>query len=119
MKLSNKTLNSLKEKLDDNERIGFIVQQSKSLKVIETNNISPEPNDNFIFDPDDLKSYVFSDKHKTVATWHTHPNSDANLCANDYVGLLNYPELKPIIVSKDEIRIYEVIDGAIFQQTAH
>jgi len=117
MKLTSKTIASLKDKLDENERIGFITLNGRILEVVETLNISPQPNDNFMFNPDDLQTYVFSGEHKTKATWHTHPTDNANLSANDYVGFLNYPELKHIIVAKDEIRIYEVKDGAIFQTT--
>lgn len=117
MKLTSTAIKNLKLKLDDNERIGFITSKGNTLKVVETLNISPEPNDNFIFDPQDLQTYVFSGEHKAVATWHTHPTGGANLSVNDYVGFLNYPQLKHIIVAQDEIRIYEVEDGAIFQVT--
>ena len=118
MKLPKKLQKELSEKVDINERIGFIIRKGKSLSVVETTNISPEPNDNFIFNPKDLQDYVFSDTYDTIATWHTHPNSDANLSANDYVGFKNYPELKHIIVAEDEIRIYEVVDGTIIQYSA-
>ena len=93
------------------ERVGVILSDTK---LVELENIAPNPQTQFLISAEDTLEYLLSGKAK--GTFHTHPNASANLSVDDYTAFLNYPDIQHIIVGKDGIKIYEVADGAVIQQ---
>lgn len=106
MKLS-RTEQSLLKKYDEQaERVGFVL---KSGKIVEVENICDKPEEGFDVSGEDIARYAFDAR----ATWHTHPNKDYNLSANDYNTFLMWPELDHYIVGNNGVRKYVVEDGEV------
>lgn len=92
----------------DVERCGFILRNNT---VVETKNVSGNPNESFMIDAKDILAHV----DDAFATWHTHPTTDSRLSGTDYLTFLNWPHLTHYIVGTDGVRAYQVKDGAIFE----
>lgn len=90
------------------ERVGFILRDET---IVEVDNIAPNPENGFSVRADDIIRY----EDEAIATWHTHPNSLANLSAEDYVGFRNYPLLRHYIVGKDGIRCFVVVNDTVVE----
>jgi len=106
MQLS-KILKELSEKYDSEvERVGFVL---KTGEIIEVENVCAEPAEGFDVKGEDILKYA----PQAYATWHTHPNADNNLSANDYETFLNWPDLVHFIVGTDGVRQYYVEEGEV------
>lgn len=90
------------------ERVGFILAGDD---LIEVPNISPSPQNSFMVRGEDILKYAIDGP--AVATWHTHPQKDANLTVQDHEMFMNYPTLKHYIVGTDGVRSYSVAKGKI------
>lgn len=101
---------SISERLQDlysgpNERVGFIVND----EIVEVDNISQDPQNSFLVGAEDVLRY----EEIATATWHTHPNEDANLSVGDYETFQNFPDMTHFIVGRDGVRVYEIVDGRL------
>ena len=86
------------------ERVGFILSDGS---IVECTNVSPEPESSFIVSAEEIVAYC----DRAVATWHTHPDADYNLSANDYEMFMSWPDLDHYIVGNNGVRKYVVEDG--------
>jgi len=87
------------------ERCGYI---TKNLEVVELNNESLNPDNHF--------QMVLPENTNNIShLWHTHPKGSANLSIDDYKAFVKLPQYKHLIISKDEIREYYVINGVVYQ----
>ena len=84
------------------ERVGFIIPQNE---IIEVKNTSEKPYDGFIVAAEDIIHYT--EERGAIATWHTHPNQDANLSGEDNKIFLNWPDLIHFIIGNDGVRAYK------------
>jgi proteasome lid subunit RPN8/RPN11 len=75
------------------------------LVIIPCQNHASDPYDHFKFSEDDLKG---------VATWHTHPQSNANLSIADYWFFVQWSMQIHFIVAQDEVRCYAVHEGKVY-----
>ena len=89
------------------ERVGFVV----SGKVVEVENKHPLPKDFFEISFEDQEAYLA----KASAIWHTQPGRTSQLSYEDYLGFLNFPEHKHIVIGMDGLRIYKVEDGQVIK----
>lgn len=90
----------------DHERVGFVL---KSGKIVECQNIAEDPANAFKVSAEEIMLHA----DKAIATWHTHPNADNNLSANDYEMFVNWGDLDHYIVGTDGVRHYQVHDGDV------
>lgn len=100
----------LKKKYDPHkERVGFVL---KNGKIVEVDNVCEKPEEGFDVRGEDILKYTPQAK----ATWHTHPNADSNLSANDYETFMNWPELDHYIVGTDGVRRFYVEAGELLTE---
>jgi len=78
-------------------------------EIVEVENVCPDPKNGFDIAGADLIRYGTA----AIATWHTHPESGANLSVGDHESFLNYPDLAHYIIGNDGIRRYTVADGRV------
>lgn len=90
------------------ERIGFVLDDGK---IVECENIHPEPEQGFEFRAEDLIEF----ENRAVASWHTHPNQDSNLSMSDYSGFRHWPKLKHYVIGNDGIRCFKVERGKVVE----
>ena len=95
---------------DGIERCGFILEDET---VVEVENISEDPENSFEISAEMLVKF----EDTMVAAWHTHPNAPAQLSDDDYVGFMNWPNIKHYIIGADGVRCYEVHEGAVVNVT--
>lgn len=106
MKLTKDEIHSVKKALKDfyapdgPERVGFIGQQNN---IMEVPNSSKTPMEGFIVDPKDTIAAL--DKG-AWATWHTHPNQDANLSGEDHRMFVSLPYMTHFIIGSDGVKAY-------------
>lgn len=86
---------------DSIERVGFVARDGSIIEVV---NISPDPYKSFIVRGEDIMKYAFDEN--IIATWHTHPQKDANLTVQDNEMFLNHPQLRHYIIGTDGVRCY-------------
>ena len=86
------------------ERCGII---PSNRNVIEVVNQSKNPEYTFAFLFEDLDN-------DSLATWHSHPTTTANLSIDDLRFFQSWPEKIHFIVGIDEVRCYQVQDGIVF-----
>lgn len=84
------------------EKVGFILHDGT---IVEVMNIHPSPELHFEVSADDLLRFEDS----AQATWHTHPNGDANLSNDDYLAFLAWPQFTHYIVGSDGVRAYKAL----------
>lgn len=84
------------------ERCGIITATGE---IQEKRNRASDPTRFFEFDIKDLEG--------AVATWHTHPQSTANLSIDDYRFFQSWPELTHFIVSLTDVRCYLTSKGLV------
>lgn len=94
------------------ERCGLITARGR---VIEIDNVHTSPELGYRMDPKQVLEHL----DKTVATWHTHPDSDPNLSQEDYAGFSQWPALKHYIVGmregKPTVDAFEIKKGVILK----
>lgn len=102
---------TLKDKYTESgpERIGFIVRG----KVVEVENNHPLSKDFFEISLEDQEAYLA----KASAVWHTQPGRTSQLSYEDYLGFLNFPEHKHIVIGYDGLRVYKVEDGQVLKDS--
>lgn len=91
------------------ERVGFIVRG----KVVEVENQHPLAKNFFEISLEDQEAYLA----KASAIWHTQPNRTSQLSYEDYLGFLNFPEHKHIVIGYDGLRVYKVEDGQVLKDS--
>lgn len=84
---------------EGHERVGIILRDGS---ILELQNVAPDPEESFSVSTEDLIKF----EGFSVATWHTHPNAEAQLSGRDYEGFRAWPDLLHFIVGKDGIRCY-------------
>lgn len=73
---------------------------------VEMQNRAPDPLNHFEFQLEDLDG--------AEATWHTHPQTSANLSIEDYWFFTSWPLLLHFVISEEEVRCYVSRDGHVF-----
>lgn len=91
------------------ERVGFI----KKGKVVEATNVHPDPNNFFEVSLEELEEHLAT----STAIWHTQPNRTSQLSYEDYLGFINFPEHKHIVIGLDGVRTYKVEDGQVIKDS--
>lgn len=91
------------------ERVGFINEDG----LVEVVNIHPLAQDFFEVSLEELNANL----DKSWAIWHTQPNRTSQLSYEDYVGFLNFPEHKHIVIGLDGLRVYKVEDGHVLKDS--
>jgi len=91
------------------ERVGFIVDN----EVVEVENQHPLSKELFEVSFEDQEAYLA----KASAIWHTQPSKTSQLSYEDYLGFLNFPEHKHIVIGFDGLRIYKVEDGQVLKDS--
>ena len=86
------------------ERCGLV---DVNLELVEVKNQSKNPEFTFAFLFEDLDN-------DSVATWHSHPKTSANLSIDDLRFFQSWPEKIHFIVGSDEVRCYQVQNGIVF-----
>jgi proteasome lid subunit RPN8/RPN11 len=86
------------------ERCGVI---NTHHEILEVPNRSKNPEFTFAFDEEVLED-------RPIATWHTHPETPANLSIEDYRFFQCWPEMLHFIIGGDEVRCYQVHNGIVF-----
>lgn len=84
------------------ERVGFIVPRNE---IVEVKNTSEKPYEGFLVDAQEIIHYT--EERNAIATWHTHPNQDANLSGEDNKIFWNWPDLIHFIIGNDGVRAYK------------
>lgn len=104
-------MNKLREFYTDSgpERVGFILTDET---VVEVKNNHPNPELGFDISAEDLIKFEDS----VTATWHTHPNTNANLSVHDEGAFWMYPDLVHYIIGNDGIRSYRFDGPRLMQQ---
>lgn len=106
MTLDNKQIDNIKKMLrafysdEGSERVGFLFPT----ELREVKNIAHDPNNGFMVSAEDI--LLNTEEEGCYATWHTHPNQDANLSGEDYLMFKNWPELYHFIVGKDDTKAF-------------
>lgn len=72
------------------------------LEILETKNLSPNPETEFEFDEEDLKG--------VSATWHTHPVTSSNLSLPDYYFFRAWGNLVHFIICSSEVACYTTVN---------
>lgn len=88
----------------DVERCGVITRTNT---VLEVQNQAQDPKNTFAFQIKDLEN-------DPKATWHSHPETTANLSIEDYRFFQSWPELVHFIIGVDGVRCYQVLDGIVY-----
>lgn len=91
------------------ERVGFIIKG----KVVEVENIHPEPSNFFEVSLESLEQYL----DKAEAIWHTQPGRTSQLSYEDYLGFKNFPDKLHIVIGLDGYRVYKVEDGEVLKES--
>lgn len=91
------------------ERVGFITKRGK---VVEVENIHPQPTEFFEVHPTVVEENIA----KSKAIWHTQPGRTSQLSYEDYLGFLNFPEQLHIVIGSDGYRIYRVENGSVLKE---
>lgn len=89
------------------ERVGVILNAGE---VVEVTNRASDPFNTFSIDPDWLRTH----ESEIVATWHTHPNSPANLSFADYTTFLAWPQFDHYIVGSDVTLRFYVEENIVY-----
>lgn len=87
---------------EGNERCGFIHEPDL---VVEVPNVAPDPVYGFMISPAAIIENT--EGHNSWATWHTHPNQDANLSAEDYAYMKAWDDMVHFIIGNDGVRAYQ------------
>lgn len=93
---------------DGPERGGFILPRMRN-RIVEMDNIHPNPMDGYNPSPRDILKYA----DDAVASWHTHPRSSANLSVEDFNTFVQWANIEHIIVGNDGVRFYKVKGKAV------
>jgi len=91
------------------EKVGFIIKN----KVVEVENKHPLSIDYFEISFEENEANLA----KVSAIWHTQPGRTSQLSYEDYLGFLNFPELKHIVIGYDGLRVYKVEDGQVLKDS--
>ncbi len=83
------------------ERVGFILDSGE---IVEVENVSVTSEEGFEVSAENLIRFEAG----AVATWHTHPGESSNLSLDDYLGFLNWPDLRHYIVGSDGTKAFVV-----------
>lgn len=86
--------------------MGFVL---KGNRLIEVDNRCSDPENGFEVSGADIAKYY----DDAIGTWHTHPNVDTEITAEDYKSFLNYPEWVHYIVNTKGVLAYKIEDGAV------
>ncbi len=111
MKIDSKQIESAKQMLrslysdEGKERVGFLFPN----ELREVQNVAHNPEEGFMVSAEDILTNT--EEEGCYATWHTHPNQDANLSGEDYLMFKNWPELYHFIVGKEDTKAF-VFDEA-------
>jgi proteasome lid subunit RPN8/RPN11 len=92
------------------ERVGII---RRDFSLVEFENIHEKPEDHFRIKGADVLQLEDED---TYATWHTHPDDDSNLSAEDYRCFLDWPQLAHFVIGTDGITRYGIVEDAIVKE---
>lgn len=76
-------------------------------EIEETENLSETPRETFEFRPEDLG--------RAACSWHTHPQSSANLSIDDFHFFKSWFSLTHFVISKTEVRCYIVLEDQVYQ----
>lgn len=79
-------------------------------EIVELQNNSATPESSFRV----LKADLGVHETATFATWHTHPETSANLSTADYLMFKSRPDWDHYIIAAQEIRCYHVEDEKVF-----
>jgi len=97
---------------DENERCGFLLKDGT---IVEITNVATEPRVSYEMDAAEALPYI--EAGTVAATWHTHPDGDANLSGDDYEGFLRWPDLDHYVIGRagDDVivRWFHVDDGLV------
>lgn len=69
-------------------------------------------------DPEKFFEFLEEDLEGAEATWHTHPQSNANLSIEDFWFFKSWSNLVHFIVSNTEVRCYLVFKGLVYSVDA-
>jgi proteasome lid subunit RPN8/RPN11 len=92
---------------DGPERVGVVLTDGE---IMELSNKAEDPSNTFSIDPE----WLCQHQHHIAATWHTHPNAEANLSLADYTTFLAWPIFDHYIVGSDATLRFYVEDGIVF-----
>lgn len=98
---------------DGPERLGFVLTRGR---VVELVNAHDDPEFGAQFFSEDLFEYLYSGKHETVATWHTHPSKTSNLSGEDYVAFRNHPQIKHYVIGNDGVTEYYIDEQRVVRR---
>lgn len=84
------------------ERVGYIHDMNH---IVEVKNVSPAPNEGFFVSPEDI--IANTETKQAWASWHTHPNQDANLSGEDHKMFIQWPDLIHFIIGNDGVRAFQ------------
>lgn len=93
------------------ERVGLILNDGR---VIELKNVAADPAKTFSVSPADMMQY----EDEAIASWHTHPVTEADLSTEDYQAFLNWPDLLHLILGTDGLRGYVVARGTVLNDAS-
>ena len=88
------------------ERVGFVLEGNK---IVEVQNVSPEPEEGFLVSEDDIEKWI--DPGGCLAVWHTHPGQSSNLSGEDYRTFMVWRNLKHFIIGNDGVRCFGYDEG--------
>lgn len=86
--------------------MGFVL---KGNKIVEVENKCSDPINGFEVSGSDLAKYY----DDVIASWHTHPDVDTEITAEDYKSFLNYPHWVHYIINTKGVFAYKVEDGIV------
>jgi proteasome lid subunit RPN8/RPN11 len=97
---------------DTEERCGLILKDGT---IVEIDNVAEDRTNSYRMKAEDVVFFL----PNTVATWHTHPDTDPNLSGEDYAGFLAWPDLRHHIIGRRNGAVvtttYEVEDGLVIE----
>lgn len=100
----------LSDLVTDVERVGVIKSNGE---IVELKNVSGLPDAGAIISTEDLEHL---DDPETVATWHTHPEGGVQPSQVDIDSFLNWPEHYHLIIDRDEVGVYFVLDDRVVRE---
>jgi proteasome lid subunit RPN8/RPN11 len=103
-------MQQLQSKYNDQgpERCGFVLTDGE---IVETPNVAVDPINGFMIDP----FQILEHEERLTATWHTHPNADANLSVDDFIMFKNWPDLDHYVIGRDGTRKFKVNKGTVVE----
>lgn len=84
------------------EHCGFIIADGT---ICEVKNVSGDVMNGFEMSPQDIITHT--EKLGATATWHTHPNQDANLSGYDHTTFMSWKKLFHFIIGNDGVRCFK------------